>query len=356
MRIDILSTLVGLLGGSGIVAVLWAYAVRNPEKVLRVAAMLYHFFARWFRAADRRYVATDIEANVASAVRQLRHEAPGTVPLGLRIEWHAAIEPDVFVDKNYVVFRFNYYGDQDRNLAHAVWAYVPRAVIPEARHYLDQNVQESLDLTLAKRMLTHTGDTNSINYFFHEYLVPAIRANPDLAEICSCLDRLDDMGWLTRILLLEFFEVGKTRFPNTPNGTEARETAKFIRFLDNVAKREHGEDVSPTFGGDHVSMSIVFVARADVRKAYGTWPHFAWIKRAKEQGIHRFYICALGKNIGPARGLSKNAARELDLEIVATHVYRGRFFRRRRTAVCIVCRASESEPAREEESEPNSVL
>jgi len=343
----------------------WAYAVRHPEKLLQAAALVFHFFARWFKEADRRYVAADIEGNVTSAVKRLDREAPGVVPYGLKIEWVAATSPDAFVEKNNVVVRMNYRDEQDRNWVHALVAFVPKAVIPEARHYLEENIEESIDLTFVKRMLTSMARTTSVNYFFEEYLVPAIRANPDLAEICSCLDRLDEMGWLTRILLAEFLELGKALFPRTPNGTEAGETIRFLRFLDNFAKRKHGEEVTTAFVGRHIRMSIVLVARPEVREAYGISPHFRRIRTVKKRGAERIYIGAFGKNIGPAKGLAERVAKQLGFEIVATDEYKGRFFGKRPIkAICIVCHAmepqpdskSETEVEREEESELNSAL
>ena len=98
---------------------------------------------------------------------------------------------------------------REENVANAVMAYLPRAVLPRARRYIDTDTMQAVDLTLARSILQVSDmPTGAMDVFFERHLDPALSEKATLQGHLEEVDAIDLQGWLTRLMLAEYRAMG----------------------------------------------------------------------------------------------------------------------------------------------------
>jgi hypothetical protein len=134
-----------------IIILLWFF-LKNPEKVEKWASIILKVGAYVNKKAERMYMSTNIQAEISQKRKELG--LGGDVfEFGVKIDWIDEETAETDLKENKVVVMMKPFRSQARNLASVVTLYVPRAVLPKARNYVEQNLMKSIDYILSKSLL-----------------------------------------------------------------------------------------------------------------------------------------------------------------------------------------------------------
>lgn len=330
-NIDVLLRYVLTLGPHGIWIIIILYLVTHPEVAEKWGAILARVFSRISQRAERAHVAWDIQGRVNRFSKVVNKEVENVLPYGVRIEWvREKVDRESFFTDGKIIVRMFYHSNQDENVVRATMEYIHRGLIPEVRSHIDGKVHKAMSLLTTKKLLLEERKT-AVDHFYRKVLDPERNKDPEVNEYCETIDALDGLGFFTRILLKELQDLGRKMHLRNPQDRVRRESKEFLGFLRKVATKEPGIDIDPTFEGEQIRTSIVFVARAF---ADSIEPHLRWINKCKGKNIDTIYLCARGENIRLANLITRRLASNGGFRKLSEESYAPYPFARKR-AVCI---------------------
>jgi hypothetical protein len=270
------SVLVLALSAALLLAALWA-ALR-PDHANRLFGWLATGISLFWRGADRAAVKYRVEGDVNTGVDAFMEDAPeGIVEAKLTVRWVNAQTASAVIASGDVLVCLRRSARYDRNVANALMAYLPKAVIPRARQYLSSSTTRAIDFVLAKSILVESGlGAKHLRSFYDEHLQPALDADELLKRRVERTDAIDISGWLTRILLQELKFYGDRLYPSTPHATYALEADRFHSWLYSLASRPPGALRPLAFQGDVLRVGMIMVAKRDKLEQVGLSPHLRW--------------------------------------------------------------------------------
>lgn len=316
------------------------YMITHPEKVEIWSSLTYRLFAWVNSKMECRYIASDIQGKVNLFSKSLSKDAENLIPYGLKIEWVKETEKEAFLKDGQIIVRMQHHGNQDKNFVNAIMAYVPKAVVPQARTYLHETISKSIDFTIMKKILMSQQGNSALDYFNSSIFTPESKRDDLLRYYCSKMERLDERGMFTRMLLQEFLSLARKVYPKYPNDQIFEETSNFTDFLENIAGKEPGEDVPLQFEGKYINAAIIIVAKSDVISYAGIEPYINRINAVIKQNTENIYISAWGThNVADTEEVVKQFSKNENIHITSKKyklpVYKGR----RVPAICIIFRS-----------------
>ncbi|NQT31909.1 MAG: hypothetical protein HQ588_06200 [Deltaproteobacteria bacterium] len=288
-------------GGWGfliIVLLIFALCYEKFEKpVAKVYDLLSQVSTRW----RRRAIKTEIQSNINSFSRSIDKEVPNTMPYNMELKFVTDVErAELLKTKNMILVRIRDRKHDDKNIVHAMLAFCPVGVLPTSRIYLDDCLGDAIDFTVTRKLLSATQHQSAITYLHREVIEPAIKEKPDLDNICRILDRFDDQGLFTKVVLRELRDFGAKVGSRYPTETHKSETRQFVEYMDVIAKRQPGEKCETSFNGNCISMIFLMVGTADKLATKGITGYLQAIQWARGRGLGRVYIAARDSLISEA--------------------------------------------------------
>ena len=240
----------------------------------------------------------------------------------LLIKWTSAEEAEAVIHEGEVVVFMKRSSHQHENIARALMAYIPRAVIPRARRFVDPATMKAADLVLAKSVLCQEGvDCAALETFYAEFMDRA-REMPELKSKIERLDEIDVHGWLGRVLLAEYYMLARRMYPSEPRPAWLRETELFADWLHGLATRAPGERGSLVYQGRLISVGIIFVAIKTRLEEHGIEPYRRRAKRLiYQEKIGAVYLMARDNNIPAVRQLAEVLQRDALVETCSVYEY-----------------------------------
>jgi hypothetical protein len=341
---DISQTLIGFVASTGLFGILAVYFLCFPEKVEVIAGWLFGCVGRFVRCVDRRAVAYKVQGDVNSMRAAMQKDAPHLLERKLRLKWANVDEAEAQLRDGEVLVVMRPSRNQDENLAHAVMAYLPKALLSRARPYLDRERMRAADLVVAKSLVArHEPDTGVLEVFFERHLDPARAESEILREKITQLDDLDLEGWLTRVLLEEYRTLGRGLYPGAPDEQCIEDSERLANWLHGLSTRPAGDDSSDLiFASRCFKVAIIFVARRERLERHGLAPYR---KRAKkyiyEQKFDSVYLMGRDATIPWVERLATELQKDALVSQASQYVYplRSDFRKRRfnRQHAIVVC-------------------
>lgn len=303
-------------GGWGLLLILLVLILTNLEKVEKVVAKVLDLFS-WAGASwRRRAVKADIQSNINLFGRSIDKEVRGLMPYNMELKFVTEMDRAELLQKqNIAIVRIKDRRHDDKNLVHAMLIFCPVGLLPEARPYLDSSLSSAVDYTMTRKLLSVVRRQSALSYLHKEVMQPEIAENPDLDKFCGILDRLDEQGLLTRVVLREFREMGLKVGGRYPTEAHREETKRLIEYMDAIATRIPGEAMEQIACQEpYISMAFVFVGVHNKIASEGATPYLRHIQQLKAMKIERIYIAARDNSIDMAervahlaekRGLAK---------------------------------------------------
>lgn len=318
------------------------YLITHPEVAAKWGAILNSLISKISRKAERRSVALDIQGRIDSFSKSISHEVPGIMPYGVKIEWvNGELTKESFFKDGKIILRMSYHMNQDENVVHAAMEYITRGMLPDSRPYVNERVMKSADLISTKKLIEKERRT-ALQFYYSEILNPARKSDEELDKYILIMQHLDELGYFSQILLRELQRLGVTMEFAIPERSVKEETKRFVEFLDEkINKKEPGVDVDPTFLGEKIKTSIVYVAKAEAETIE---PHLRWVERCMNKGIGTIYLCARGYNIFLVRDLEERLQSHPRLTKVFENEFRSSLLRGRRVNnICVRYDIAESD-------------
>ncbi len=296
----------GITAGFFIWLIIYLF-VLHQEKGEKLVGWLAKFIAWTSKSAEKTATAMSIQGKVDSFIATINTEVGGLLPYGLKVKWVLPeLNKEAFIANNRVVVMLDYHSNQDENLSKATLLYMNKAVIPEARPHIHIKLGKAVDLMMTKKALySFIEARSSFGHFVNSVLRPEIEQDQEVKDFCQIIDITDERGLFTRVLLRELLELGHRKAGITETGDTLFESGNFTKFLNEIARKEKGEDVPLTFMGHDIKVAIILVARAGAENL--TTDSFT--RRVKEkirQSVNVIYVFARGSNIDLAKQVSND--------------------------------------------------
>lgn len=270
---------------------------KAEKPVAKILDLFYWAGGNW----RRRAVKADIQSDINSFSQSMDKEVPNIMPYNIKLQFVSDIDrAELLRDKNLVLVRIRDRRHDDKNFVHAMLAFCPIGVLPASRPYLDNLLSDGIDLTITRKFLNAIQYQGALNYLYKEVIEPEIAEKPELDKLCTILDRFDERGLFTKVVLRELRDFAtkvESRYPTEAHKNEIRQ---FVEYMDVIAKRQPGEKCETDFIGNHISMKLVMVGTPDTLTTKGIVGYLQAIQWAKGRNIERAYIAARDKYIPDA--------------------------------------------------------
>jgi hypothetical protein len=309
-----------------VLVVLLIYVVTNPEKAEKVAGWIWRGVAGLVGVGERKAVAYSVQGDVNSARSALMKDVPdGVIGGKLKLKWAKPEEAQAKIGDGEVVVFMRKSRHREENITNAVMAYLPKAVVPRARNYVDRKTMRAVDLTLARAILQASHmPSGTLDTFFERHLEPALAESGDLRERLVEVDAIDLHGWLTRVMLGEYRRMAGNLYPYQCDQICLNEARALCVWLGQLAQRKPFDYTIPLqYKGRYFNIGIIFVAMKGKIEAEGLTPYR---KRAKkliyEQKCDAVYLMARDANIRAVKELRDDLGSDALVDEVATYEYR----------------------------------
>jgi hypothetical protein len=323
---SILQLIVGVGLTVGIVVVIVIYLALYPEKAERVAGWIVSGLARVWRGLHKKAIALKVQGEINELRANFLRDAPAyLIEKKLRVKWTTAEQAEAAIRGGDVVVFMKDAKRHDENLANAVMAYLPKALIPRARRYIERDTMRAIDLTVAKSLLAHDDASDgALDAFYNAHFDPAREGSLRVRQKISELDRVDMHGWLSRILLAEYHRLGQRLHPGEADESCIDEAEKLATWLAELAAQPPGSsDGSLTFRGKHFQVAVVFVAVKTRLLAEGVNPYRKRTKRhLYGDKFDSVYLIARDANIEAVHELLDTLGEDAMVASKVEHVFK----------------------------------
>ena len=295
-----------IFAGSGTTAVvlisLFIFILNNPAKFEHWMAIFDRIFYRASSSIprirgkfDRRAVASSIQDSVNGIFDEVNKQAPDVLPHPLKIEWVKSESPESFIKSGKAVVRLKQYVNQDRNIVDATLWYLKVGLLPQAKSYLDRTLRKSCESRVAIQVFAARRDTGAHAYFIENELTPAINSDAKFEQDWQMLEKLDSVGFFTRVFLTEVKQTGEKLLGTMPTPAIQQELRSFAEFLQTIANKGADEKVPLDFKGVKVKVAVVLVAKKETIQSYGIASYIRRISRSAREGYETIYINGWGE-------------------------------------------------------------
>jgi len=316
---ELLYPLLAGIGGIAIIILLaWLFC---PEKIEKWAILFHKLAAYISEKHEKRYISKHIEFTINDQRKKLCKESSGILPYALEVKWVDADTIDsALKNENILVVKMKNHRNQSKNLALAVKEYVPNALIPTARKYVEPVLMKAIDYVASKIILEK--ETSAFSYFV-DITKPELDKIPECKEYIEQLDKINEEGKLSRVLLSEYKKLGFLH-PADPNPKIYKETLELESKVYTLSTKEPEEKVDLSLLGEYLKVAVVPVAKDITVEMHGIQPHVDFIRGSLQKGINTFYLVAAGRiNIALAKEVLKKAEAQLNLKRTYEDEYDG---------------------------------
>lgn len=331
---NILSLSVGLVSAGiiGLIGLLF-YLVSNPEKIELWGSMLFKVGSYFSKRSEKKFMSTNIQG-IVNQQRKSSGIKSDNLPYGLKIQWTEHEEAEIDLRDNNVLIMVKPFKSQSKNLATIISLYIPKALLPKARNYVDPKLMKGVDYTLSKSFLEQ--NPPALQYYIDN---ESINHNEEIRQIISEVENIHSSGRLTRILLHELQKLGAL-YPSEPDKEVYKESLELLDEIYEleIAEPETDDDiVRGVYNGENCKFAIVTVGEPTTVYSRRVQPHIKFIKKHMDAGIHSFYIISAGQTNIFAKTLTRKACSKYCLNLVFEDEYKGTFRDRTLKMYCALC-------------------
>lgn len=244
--------------------------------------------------SEKKYIASNTQRQVNSAVEQICKGIPGMISYFLEVKWITDESEEVLdslIKEDRVIVKMRNIKNQNENITSVVQEYVRKALIPNTRWCLAMETKNASDLKMTQKILKEGNLDAPFEYFQNAVLKATLGGNSKVKTCFEKMENLDLRGLFVRIFLYELHSLGMRTLPTSLQLQRAlqNEIDKLLDFLDTFATRELHEEVNLDFHISEFNISIMPIARKETYQK-GFQPYITVFQRLLDQGIRRIYI------------------------------------------------------------------
>ncbi|MCK4421637.1 hypothetical protein KAW48_07550 [candidate division WOR-3 bacterium] len=176
------------------------------------------------------------------------------------------------------------------SILNAVYFYVGKAIIPQVKPLIKENVVHSIDLKLSDSILRKEIGHDAESVFKEKVLSPLFSINPKIKEMYFRLRKLDEDGTFTRVFLRELSELHLRNYERFNKQEITQDVLDFLEFLYTIAKKRKDEEVETYFQRELFNIFILLVAKRNKFLQKGSFPYLEAIRIAIKNKVSKIYI------------------------------------------------------------------
>lgn len=295
-------------GPWGLLLLVVILVIVYPEKAERLGGWCLGLFSWSSRGIRHRSIKLKTQGQVSSFARSIDGEVKGAMPYNMSLNFVREVDrSELDPNKQTVIVRIKDRGADDWNLVHTMLVFCPIGVLPQARPYLGEAMNEAINITVTRKFLNYLKHYSALQYLYDEVLPICAKEIPQLEDFCTVFDVLDENGVFTRVLLEEFRDFGARIETRYPEESHALEAAAFVSYVYDMATKPAGEEM-PDVGhlGRYIATAFVLIGTGETMFSRGATPYLNHLQRLKDAGFDKAYLIARGpgkKDSGTTRSI-----------------------------------------------------
>jgi hypothetical protein len=266
--------------------------VQNPDRALKLKALILEPLFRWFRWGARAYLAAKVGS---SATEFLQKHVTSVIPsandVELKIRWVKSPSDPVFTRQGTLLLRIRETNDQTRNIMAATRVALPHIVCPLLRKQIEKYAESAIDLALLRKLAERLG-RNARPLFKRYFLEPEVEEDERAADLFRKLLVLDDSGMFAAIFLEELNVLGDRLYEAADATDKTNDIVELLEFLLPIAKRGIGQHVPLDFRSAEFNMAVVLLAKSEKAKHQGVHPYVQMIQACIRRGCDTIHLIA----------------------------------------------------------------
>ena len=277
--------------GWGIIPLLLlVVAIVKPEIVDRWKSVFILPFFKIFKIGARQYIGSRTSFFTTSFYQNaIRSIIPNLPELSIKIKWINREEDIIEKNEGQLVLYLRETGNQAKNVLSATKLALPRIVCPLIRSRVDKFANDSIDLTILRK-LSHQLGNHTIPLFHNEYLKPVLLDDVRIAGIFNKLVEIDNAGTFVTIFLDELNSLGERLEEKGTIENETDEILNFIEYLYAEATRETSEEIRLSYISKRFKVGIVLLAIGLRARSEGLHPYITRVFKDLDEGCDSIYI------------------------------------------------------------------
>lgn len=279
-----------LISGLGVLGFLTVFVLFFPDKVKLIQASITQLIGKFSFWARKSTIKNRIEGHCDGALKAFHKELPDVNIPKLIVEWVNEDNADTIVKDNEAVVLLQYSKNDTLNIVKATTAYVKDAFLTHAKPYLSDSFRNSFDLSVIRFILQRVqkNSKSTVSRFVNEN-IEALQEN---TAVINKIEKINDAGLFTRLLIRELDNYGNNLLGRTPEVVHKKEADDFLEFLYDIAKREREEYTKLAFVHPDIKVGVLLVAKIDNYSTNGITPYLNRIKKGFALGVNTFYLLA----------------------------------------------------------------
>ena len=267
----------------------------NLDWIASLGASSYKVFRRVNFYFEKNAVAKRIENTIGVASKKVNGEGLALLPHGVKIKWVEPMKREAFLEEGKVIVCLESSDNEARNLARTTILYVDDEIIRDSQRFIDPQVFRSLCFSISRKLLMLDKKLEALKCLNEEFVEPEAKAEPRIRNYVVSMAKMDEQGYLTRILLREFSQLDIKLSPAATNLNALSETVTFTHFLGTFVQREREEDVNLSHNRRILKVSLMPIARSVV--GFNVSSYTGAASRCFDNGINTIYVLAWAFNI-----------------------------------------------------------
>lgn len=282
----------------------FAYLFANPDKLLVWKGIIQSIFV-FSKKAQKDSISNRVCGSIKHATRKMPDCEKSLFPESVKIEWKDGDNEtrESFLSGKQVIIRMNRSDNINRTTSIAAIEMAKTAVLTNGKRYMDDAVSKASDYLVARKLVAHINNGQSLGYFDEVFFRPLYDENGEFRKYFDQLIAADKNGMYVSVFLNEIRKMAEILFPEPTNVNAQRDTIEFLKFLYDLCNKNGNANFRYT--GTYIKVDVAFTGDSYVlfRKGYEFY-----VKKCYEalcEKIHTVYIFALGMKMNDAIGVEE---------------------------------------------------
>lgn len=288
-----ISFIYGTFGTAGLVLFL---VFLYPEKFEIWASIFWKHIRRFWKGAEKKFIAHDIQGRINEYSKRIKMEVHGFENVGIKLSWIEENETQAsFLKDDTLILRVRKSEDENKNFVVASLLFISQVVVRKIKNYLSAIQKESIDLFVARRLFEKE-KKEVLDHFIQGFLLVKSEADRRIADYLDNYNIIDKVGIFFPIFIEELSLLGGKVFGAKKDSFIIYEVNEVIDFLKKFSEREIKNRVfQPVFNGKFFHFAIALTMESKKRSKGDVFPCLRHIETLLSNGIESVYL------VGPAR-------------------------------------------------------
>lgn len=283
-----------LLGISAFIGAL-ALFIKNYNNLRNIVLDILHFVTSvtgWFTKTS---IKGDIQLIANKTIKDINSIVPELNMPDMEIDWVKEDEDGrVRFDETKAIVMLKFDKDRTQNVINSTKAYIHNTLLSTPRIYMEESITKAIDFTIIKKFLENTPQRH---FATHKYIENNKSDINQYQDHFSKVNKADQVGLLTNVLLREYSKWGDRIITELPNNEYRKESVDVLDFVYEIASREFDDPTPLQLLCSNIKIGVLLVAKITTYEEKGIHPYVRRIREGFTNGINTFYLLARGERI-----------------------------------------------------------